>query len=189
MRSQAMRVVQNNQMHIGEIDVSHIVIDAKSRDDIPQILRGLQHLYQDQAMRAKLFELLASEIAPTTDKATGRPGMTLWAIFVCGVIRLDLNIDYDRLQELVNQHNTLRQMLGHGLFDPASYPYQTLKDNVRLLTPEVLDKINQLVVDAGHGLVKKRPAKCCVGGATPSWLKPTCTFPPTSACSSMPPVR
>jgi transposase, IS5 family len=158
-----MRVVQNNQMHIGEIDVSHIVIDAKSRDDIPQILRGLQHLYQDQVMRAKLFELLASEIAPTIDKATGRPGMTLWAIFVCGVVRLDLNIDYDRLQELVNQHNTLRQMLGHGLFDPASYPYQTLKDNVRLLTPELLDKINQLVVDAGHGLVKKKAGEVLRG--------------------------
>jgi transposase, IS5 family len=67
-----MRVVQNNQMHIGEIAVSHIVIDAKSRDDIPQILRRLQQLYQDQAMRAKLFEILASEIAPTIDKATGR---------------------------------------------------------------------------------------------------------------------
>jgi hypothetical protein len=81
--------------------------------------------------------------------------MALWSIFVCGVIRLNLNIDYDRLHELVNQHNTLRQMLGHGLFDPTSYHYQTLKDNVALLTPELLDKINQIVIDAGHELVKK----------------------------------
>ncbi|MBK7236341.1 MAG: hypothetical protein IPI02_12200 [Sterolibacteriaceae bacterium] len=66
--------------------------------------------------------------------------MTLWSIFVCGVIRLDLNIDYDRLHELVNQHNSIRQMLGHGLFDPTSYHYQTLKDNVTLFTPELLDK-------------------------------------------------
>lgn len=116
-----MREVQNAQMHIGVVDVSGIVFDAKSRDDIPQILRGLQHLYQDKEIRAKLFQLLASEMAPTVNKQTGRPGMTLWSIFVCGVIRLDLNIDYDRLHELVNQHNTLRQMLGHGLFDQASY--------------------------------------------------------------------
>jgi hypothetical protein len=75
--------------------------------------------------------------------------MTLWSIFVCGVIRLDLNIDYDRLHELVNQHNTIRQMLGHGLFDPTSYHHQTLKDNVTLFTPELLNKINQIVVDAG----------------------------------------
>ena len=82
--------------------------------------------------------------------------MTFWSIFVCGVIRLDLNIDYDRLHELVNQHNTLRQMLGHGQFDLTAYHYQTLKDNVRLFTPELLDKINQIVVDAGHEIVKKK---------------------------------
>lgn len=158
-----MREVQNAQMHIGEVDVSGIVFDAKSRDDIPQILRGLQHLYQDKEIRAKLFQLLASEMAPTVNKQTGRPGMTLWSIFVCGVIRLDLNIDYDRLHELVNQHNTLRQMLGHGLFDQASYHHQTLKDNVTLFTPELLDKINQVVVNAGHVLVKKKAGEVLRG--------------------------
>jgi len=155
-----MRVVQNTQMHIGEVDVSQIALDHKSRDDIPQILRGLQHLYRVPHTRTKLFQLLESEMAPQIDKRNGRPGMTLWSIFVCGVLRLDLNIDYDRLQELVNQHRTIREMLGHGLFDPESYHYQTLKDNVSLLfTPELLDKINQIVVETGHELVKKRPAK------------------------------
>jgi IS5 family transposase len=158
-----MRVVQNTQMHIGEVDVSRIVLDPKSRDDIPQILRGLQHLYQDPAKRAKLFELLESEMAPKIDKRTGRPGMTLWSIFVCGVIRLDLNIDYERVHELVNQHNTIRQMLGHGLFDPTAYHYQTLKDNVTLFTPELLDKINQIVVDAGHELVRKKEGEVLRG--------------------------
>ena len=77
----------------------------------------MQHLYQNPSTRAKLFALLESDLAPSIDKRNGRPGMTFWSIFVCGVIRLDLNIDYDRLHELVNQHNTLRQMLGHGQFD------------------------------------------------------------------------
>jgi transposase, IS5 family len=158
-----MRSVENAQMHIGEVDVSRIALDAKSRDDIPQILRGLQYLYMDPAKRAKLFQLLESEIAPEVDKNTGRPGMTLWSIFVCGVIRLDLNIDYDRLQELINQHNTIRQMIGHGLFDPTTYHYQTLKDNVTLFTPELLDKINQIVVDAGHELVKKKDGEVLRG--------------------------
>ena len=184
-----MRVVQNTQMHIGEVDVSQIALDHKSRDDIPQILRGLQHLYRVPHTRTKLFQLLESEMAPQIDKRNGRPGMTLWSIFVCGVLRLDLNIDYDRLQELVNQHNTIRQMLGHGLFDTASYHYQTLKDNVSLFTPELLDKINQIVVETGHELVKKRPAKPCMGVATPSWLRPTYTTRPTSACSLMPAAK
>lgn len=158
-----MRVVQNTQMHIGEVDVSRVVLDPKSRDDIPQILRGLQHLYRDASLRAKLFQLLESEIAPKIDKRIGRPGMTLWSIFVCGVIRLDLNADYDRLHELVNQHITIRQMLGHGLFDPTSYHYQTLKDNVTLFTPELLDKINQIVVAAGHELVRKKEGEVLRG--------------------------
>lgn len=151
-----MRVVQNVQMQIGEVDVSTVKFDLKSRDDIPKILRGLQHLYMDLALRTKLFELLEEEVLPKTDKRNGRPGMTLWRIFVCGVVRLDLNIDYDRLQELVNQHNTLREMLGHSVLDKEPYHYQTLKDNVSLLTVELLDKINQLVVTAGHVVVKKK---------------------------------
>lgn len=184
-----MRVVQNPQMHIGEVDVSQIALDLKSRDDIPQILRGLQHLYRDQVKRDKLFQLLESEMAPQIDKKTGRPGMTLWSIFVCGVLRLDLNIDYDRLQELVNQHRSIREMLGHGLFDLESYHYQTLKDNVALFTPALLDKINQIVVAAGHELVKKKPAKPCMGVATLSWLRPMFTTRPTSACSSTPAAK
>jgi transposase, IS5 family len=153
---EAMRVVQNIQMKMGEVDVSAVEFDLKSRDDIPKILRGLQHLYTDLALRAELFTLLQAQVAPKVDKHTGRPGMTLWSIFVCGVVRLDLNIDYDRLHELVNHHDTLRQMLGHGVFDKAHYHFQTLKDNVSLLTPELLDQINQLVVGGGHVLVKKK---------------------------------
>ena len=97
-----MRVVQHPQMRIGEVDVSRITFDARSRDDIPKILRGLQHLYTDTSLRAAVFELLTEQIAPKINKDNGRPGMTLWSILVCGVVRLDLNIDYDRLQELVN---------------------------------------------------------------------------------------
>jgi hypothetical protein len=104
----------------------------------------------------KIFQLLEEEIAPKTNKRNGRPGMELWKIFVCGVVRLDLNESYDRLHELVNHHNTIREMLGHAMFDEEMYHYQTLKDNVSLITPELLDKINQIVVDAGHGLVKKK---------------------------------
>lgn len=154
-----MRVVRNTQMQIGEIDVSEIKFDLRSRDDIPKVLRGLQHLYMNEPLRQKVFALLEDEIAPKINKRTGRPGMTLWNILVFGVIRLDLNIDYDRLHELSNQHRTLRQMLGHGLFDEdKEYAYQTLVDNVGLLTPALLDKLNQIIVEGGHALVKKGDA-------------------------------
>jgi hypothetical protein len=158
-----MRVVQNPQMQIGEVDISQIKFDLKSRDDIPKILRGLQHLYMDLPLRKKVFSLLQERIAPKVDKGNGRPGMALWPIFVCGVLRVDLNIDYDRLLGLVNHYDTIREMLGHGEFDKSPYHFQTLKDNVSLLTPELLDEINELIVSAGHVLVKKKDGEALRG--------------------------
>lgn len=158
-----MRVVQNSQMQIGEVDISQIKFDPKSRDDIPKILKGLQHLYMNLALRTQIFELLEAEISPKVNKRNGRPGMELWKILVCGVVRLDLNEDYDRLHELVNHHNTIREMLGHAPFDEQTYHYQTLKDNVGLFTPDLLDKINQVVVSAGHVLVKKKEVEALRG--------------------------
>jgi hypothetical protein len=155
-RDQAMRVLQNPQMQIGEVDIAQTKIDPKSRDDIPRLLQGLQYLYANVAVREKIFQVLEKKIAPQINKRNGRPGMALWKIFVCGVIRLDLNEDYDRLYELVNHHDVIRQMLGHGDYDKTPYHFQTLKDNVSLLTVELLDEINQIIVEAGHGLIKKK---------------------------------
>lgn len=177
-----MRAVQNAPMQIGEVDVSQIKFDPRSRDDIPKVLRGLQQLYMNVELRERIFALLERAIAPKVAKRNGRPGMELWKILVCGVLRLDLNADYDRVCELVNHHHTIREMLGHGQFNAETYHFQTLKDNVSLFTPELLDKINQLVVEAGHVLVKKRTAKRCVGAATPLWLRPMFITLPTSTC-------
>ena len=152
-----MRVVQQVQIKLGEIDISNIWIDPKCRDDIPQILRGLQHVYKDTQTKDAIFKLLEQEILSTKDKKNGRPGMTLWSIFILGILRVNLNIDYDKLHELVNNHLSIRQMLGHPNFsDRYYYHHQTLKDNVQLITPELLDKVNQIVVKAGYRLIKKK---------------------------------
>ena len=151
------RLVQNPQMKIGQVDISKIKISSKSRDDIPKLLKGLQYIYSTPSVRKSIFQLLEAQISPEADKSNGRPGMELWKIFVMGVLRLGLNCDYDRLHELVNQHKTIREMLGHAdFFDETDYQLQTIKDNVVLLTPELLDEINQIVVKAGHALVKKK---------------------------------
>lgn len=162
-----VRAVDNHQMQIGQVDISKIRIDPKSRDDIPQILRGLQYIYITQPIREKVFALLEKHVAPNISKSNGRPGMELWKIFVLGVLRLDLNCDYDRLQSLVNSHIEIRQMLGHAdFFDQHYYELQTIKDNVSLLSVELLNDINEVVVHAGHALVKKKKNKRCMGGAT-----------------------
>lgn len=157
-----MRTVIRPQLQFGETPIADIVIDPKSRDDIPQLLRGLQYIYTEIDLRQRVFALL-EEMMPDrangkgkATKHTGRPGMEQWKILVLGVLRLGLNADYDRIQELANQHKTIRQMLGHSdWLDEHRYELQTLRDNVSLFTPELLDRINQEVVSAGHQRLKK----------------------------------
>jgi len=152
-----MRQAQPSQLQLGEADIASIQFDSRSRDDIPQLLRGLQFLYTNESIRDEVFEILQQVVPENVDVQKGRPGMHLWQVLVMGTLRLNLNWDYDRLQEMVNHHNTIREMLGIGIRDESrKYGLQTLKDNVSLLTPEVLDKINQVVIEAGHSIVKKK---------------------------------
>jgi len=144
-------------MKIGETAIASIKFDPKSRDEIPKLLRGLQAIYCNREARTLVFEALAELIPPHVDIKTGRRGMDLWKIFVLGALRLTCNWDYDKLHEIANNHMTLRQMLGHARMD-ASYQYelQTLKDNISLFTPEILDRINQIVVKYGHQIAGKK---------------------------------
>lgn len=152
-----MRQVKNPQLKLGELAIANIKVDLKSRDDIPPLILGLQYIYTNLELRNQVFSILEEVLSPGVDRNNGRPGMEQWKILVLGVIRLNLNCDYDRLHELANNHNTIRQMLGHATFaDEYQYKLQTLKDNVSLLTPDILDRINELVVNAGHRLVKKK---------------------------------
>ena len=50
-----MRKVIDLQMKLGEKDIGAIELDPKSRDDIPQILRGLQHIYTEPEIREQVF--------------------------------------------------------------------------------------------------------------------------------------
>ena len=139
---------------------------------------GLQYIYVTRNIREGIFNLLESRMLENVNMNTGRPGMSLWKIFVLGVLRLDLNCDYDRLCELANNHKTIRQMLGHSdIFDNQSYNLQTLKDNVRLLKPELLEEINQIIVKAGHQLLStKKETNHCEVVVIHLFLKPMFIF-------------
>ncbi len=153
-----MREVQRRQMQFGQVAIEDIWLDPKSRDDIPAVLRGLQHIYVER--REELFGLLESHILPGTARTVDRPGMDLWRILVLGVLKQGLGCDFDRLQDLANNHRTVRAMLAHGDFaDDSRYELQTLIDNVSLLTPELLSAVGKLVVDSGHAVAGKKPGE------------------------------
>lgn len=80
--------------------------------------------------------------------------MDLWKILVLGTLRLNCNWDYDKVQEMANNHSKLREMLGQSKTDfDCQYTLQTIRDNIALLTPPILDEINQVVVKAGHSII------------------------------------
>ena len=158
-----MRCVQNPQMALGQIPIADIQFDASSRDDIPAVLRGLQHLYCDDELRQQVFDLLElllqrprtdadADAAPTAriNPDVGRPGLQLWQVVVLAVLKQGLNCDCDRLAELASKHLDVRRMLGlpEG-FAEQRFTQRTVARNVGPLGPQLLAGINQLVVQAG----------------------------------------
>jgi len=148
-----MRKVIDLQMEFWKTDIANIEFDLQSRDEIPKLLMGLQYIHRTASIREKVSEVLKQIVAKKSYE-TGRPGMDLWKILVLGTLRLNCNWDFDKVLEMANNHNTLREMLGHSKTDfDSQYALQTIRDNIALLTPAILDKINQIVVKAGHSII------------------------------------
>jgi IS5 family transposase len=159
-----MRKVINSQMQIGETDISNIEFDLQSQDEIPQLLMGLQHIYNHKPTRTKVFQILKGIVPKDVDPNNGCPGMDLWKILVLGTLRLNCNWDFDKLHDIANNHKKVRQMLGHNaLNDNYRYALQTLKDNISLFTQEVFDEINRIVVNMGHRLLGHQPHEALHG--------------------------
>lgn len=155
------------QLALGQTPIERVPIPLKSRDELPPILAGLQWIFQTPELNAQVFALLESKVS-AGKKATGRPGLSLWQILVLGVVRLGLDCDYDRLEDMANHHTLLRQMLGVPPVpapDEKPFHHKTLSENVCHLDEDVLAQINGLIAQAGRGVFKKK------GGAEPIQAK------------------
>jgi len=139
--------------------ISDIKINTKSRHQLPPLLVGLQYIFTHPELSEEVFEILEQKIT-NQKKKTGRIGMSLWEILVLGIVRLNLDVDYDFLVDLANNHYEFRGILGirsKGVFDEDKiYIRQTVVDNIYLIDEEMLIKINDILVKAGHGLLKKK---------------------------------
>jgi len=173
-----MRKVIDLQMEFWKKDIADIEFDLQSRDEIPKLMIGLQYIYSTAPLRKKAFDIL-KQIVPKKSHETGRPGMDLWKILVLGTLRLNCNWDYDKVHEMANNHNKLRQMLGHRETDfDSAYALQTIRDNIVLLTPQILDEINQIVVKAGHSIIATKQE---LRGSCDSFVVETDVHYPTDA--------
>ena len=175
-----MRKVITEPSFLGSTDIGAIELDAKSRDDIPVLLIGLQAVHLDEGTRAELFRLLEAHILPGRRRDTGRPGMDLWRILVMGILKQGLRCDFDHLREIVNRHADVQAFLGHDVwFDPCRYELQTIRGNVSLPAPELLGKVSDPVVATGHGIAGKSLAQRWSVAAVLSWWRRMSTIRPT----------
>jgi hypothetical protein len=133
-----------------------VLLNLQCRDEIVPILRGLQHLYSDSKVRDAILRLVGKDVNRRSSKKLGRKGLDYWELTVLGAVRLGCNLDYDKLQNLAEEHRTLRLMMGIGSWDDVrerKFDWRTLRDNLCLLRPETVQKLNEAVVAAGHQLV------------------------------------
>jgi len=154
-----MRQPFNPQPGLNVIPIEKIVLPTNSRDELPPILAGLIWIWTHPTLKQAIFALLEDKIL-AEKKATGRPGMELWQILVLGVVRLGLDTNWDRLEDLSNHHVLIRQMLGVAQTpwgaEAKVFNHQTLRDNVALVDEGLLKQINALVAASGREVFRKK---------------------------------
>lgn len=155
-----MRQRFEQQMNLRTVAISNVRFPLKSRDELPPVLKALQYIFVTPDLNEKVFSLLEEKIV-SGKKKTGRPGMDLWHILVLAVVRHTLSTNWDRLEDMANYHELIRSVMGvHATAfieeDKIEFGYQTILDNVQLIDEDLLQQINQLIVEAGHSLLKKK---------------------------------
>jgi hypothetical protein len=134
--------------------ISEVILNLNCRDEIISILRGLQHLYGDAPLRRELLTLVGKDVNQSTSRKHGRRGMNYWEIAVLASVRLGCNLDYDKLQDLAENHRRLRQIMGIGDWqeEDVDFDWRRIEDNLSKLRPATVKKINDVIVRAGHDL-------------------------------------
>src|SRR5437016_5588521 len=145
------------EARLDSLPVGEVNLNLDCRDEIIPILRALQHLYEDDTLRRELLALVGKDINGNTDSKLGRRGMNYWEIVVLAAARLGCNLDYDKLQDLAENHRSLRHIMGIGDWqaEEVDFDWRRIEDNLNKLRPETLRKINELIVKAGHELKPK----------------------------------
>jgi hypothetical protein len=138
------------------LPIVQVKLNLNCRDEIIPILRSLQHIYGDAELRDAILRLVGKDVNQGTSRKRGRRGMNYWEITVLAAARLGCNLDYDKLQDLAENHRTLRQIMGIGDWEEeVEFDWRCIEDNLTKLRPETLKKISAVVVGAGHVLESK----------------------------------
>jgi len=149
-----MRKSPSDQGRFDKLPISGVTLNLNCRDEIVPILAGLQHIYSQPALRAKILDLVEQDVNEDSQKDCGREGLGYWEITVLAGVRLGCNLDYDKLQDLAEQHRALRQIMGIGDWQGGDDDFRArrIRDNICLLQPKTVEAISHCIVEEGYRL-------------------------------------
>lgn len=148
-----MRKPFSSQRRLDCRAVLDVELNLNCRDEMVPILRALQHIYSQAELRDEILHFVGQGVNPDSRVDWGREGMDYWQILVLAGVRLGCNLDYDKLQDLAEQHRALRHIMGIGDWQgDVNFNWRRIRDNVCLLPPAIVEKISHLIVNAGHEL-------------------------------------
>ena len=154
-----MRKRFEQQLSIGKLLISETKIPTKKRSGaLPELCAAMKEIFITPEWNEKVFEILEAKITEGK-KRTGRPGMDLWQIFVLSQVRLCQNISYEELYHISNYDSLIRQIMGVESefgYEKYEFEYQNIIDNVSLLDDQTIRELNQVIVEFGHDVFKKK---------------------------------
>jgi IS5 family transposase len=149
-----MRTAYPEQTRFDCQTVSQIDLNLNCRDEIVPILAGLQHIYNQPQLRSQILDLVAQDVNCDSRDDCGREGIGYWELIVLAAVRLGCNLDYDKLQDLAEQHRALRHIMGIGDWQRGDdFSARRIGDNICLLKPQTIEKISHCIVDEAYRLV------------------------------------
>ena len=149
-----MRKAFDPQMRLDCQAVLNVRLNHNCRDEIIPILKALQHIYSQPKLRKNILDAVARDVNRRSSRKRGRKGMFYWQILVLAAVRLGCGLDYDKLQDLAEQHRALRQIMGIGDWEEqTTFDWRRIQDNLTKIRPETIQRINHLIVAEGHRLV------------------------------------
>jgi hypothetical protein len=154
-----MRKRFEQQLTLGRLPISETKITTKKRSGaLPGLCAALKEIFTTPEWNERVFEILEAKITEGK-KRTGRPGMDLWQIFVLSQVRLCRNISYEELYHTANNDHLIRRIMGieSGFgYERYEFEYQNIIDNVSLLDDQTVRELNQIIVEFGHEVFKKK---------------------------------
>ena len=139
-----MRFSFEQQPKLNQILISDVKIDISSRDEIPQILIGLQHIFENKPLRDKIFDILLEAIPEKVNINKGRRGMDLWTILVLGTVRNNFTYGNDHF----GYYETIGDGAGAGPGFHGQSGGHTHMTNTRITDPEFLERYYPVLLRA-----------------------------------------